>query len=362
MPKPHVTSLILPTLFLTFLSALGGAAASLTVLPLPYMLGALLTSGAIALFLPNTLPTGYAFPHQIRLGFMAVIGVMVGAQVNSEMLAQVPALITSIIALSLFTLLAHSGNYLLFRRIGGYDRPTAFFAGTPGGLMESLAMGEASGADLKILTLQQFMRIILVITLVPMSLSLWYGEPLGSASGASVNKETVALSAVPVVLLVGLSGTLLGRLIRLPAAQLTGPLLAAAIVSISGLAPLPVPDWLVNVAQVVIGASLGLRFTGLKGRMMLRACGLALLSVAMMLTLGMSLVLPVAWLTGVDVDILLISYAPGGVTEMALIALSLNANPALVTLHHVYRIFLTVIAMGLTARWMGLSPKTNDTA
>jgi uncharacterized membrane protein AbrB (regulator of aidB expression) len=47
---------------------------------------------------------------------------------------------------------------------------------------------------------------------------------------------------------------------------------------------------------------------------------------------------------------MLISFAPGGVTEMALVALSLQANPALVTLHHVWRILVTVIGLSVTAR------------
>ena len=42
--------------------------------------------------------------------------------------------------------------------------------------------------------------------------------------------------------------------------------------------------------------------------------------------------------------------APGGVTEMALVALSLSANPAFVTLHHIYRILLTVLVIGTATK------------
>ncbi|HKK85326.1 MAG TPA: AbrB family transcriptional regulator, partial [Roseovarius sp.] len=49
---------------------------------------------------------------------------------------------------------------------------------------------------------------------------------------------------------------------------------------------------------------------------------------------------------------MLISFAPGGVTEMALVALSLQANPALVTLHHIWRILITVLGLSLTRRWL----------
>jgi Putative ammonia monooxygenase len=46
----------------------------------------------------------------------------------------------------------------------------------------------------------------------------------------------------------------------------------------------------------------------------------------------------------------MISFAPGGVTEMSLIALSLSANPAVVTLHHLVRISLTVVLISALAK------------
>ena len=55
-------------------------------------------------------------------------------------------------------------------------------------------------------------------------------------------------------------------------------------------------------------------------------------------------------------DVLLISFAPGGLIEMSLIALSLNANPALVSLHHMYRILLTVFGLHALQRY--LPPKS----
>jgi membrane AbrB-like protein len=343
---------ILTTLGLCVIAGIGGYLASFTLLPLPYMLGALLTSGAIALFQADCLPREYQFPQRFRLIFMALVGVMIGAQVTPDLIGQLPGLTLSLVALTAFTLLAQLGNYLMFRHVGGYDRTTALFAGAPGGLLESLAMGEERGADLQLLTMQQFLRIILVISLLPMGLSLWYGTPLGSAAGASSAPQDIAPLTIVLAVCVGLLGTVAGRFLRLPAGQLTGPLLAAAIVTVSGLAPLALPDWMINMAQVVIGASLGLRFKGLRGRAMIRALWLSGLSVAWMLGLGLALSLGVGAWTGLRFDILLLSYAPGGVTEMALVALSLNANPALVTLHHVYRIFVTVLAMGAFARWL----------
>ena len=163
-------------------------------------------------------------------------------------------------------------------------------------------------------------------------------------------RADVDLTQLPVVVAVGLLGLGIGKWLHLPAGQLTGPLFVAAAVSLSGLVPLDMPQWLINEAQIVIGASLGMRFGGLKGRALMKGIWLGLASVAFMMLVALVLVALVHRMTGAPFDTLLISFAPGGVTEMALIALSLQANPALVTAHHIYRIILTVIEMSVIQR------------
>ena len=346
---PTITTVI-TTGALLALGLLGGLLAMLAGLPLPFMLGSLLAAAVPAVAFRRALPGGYLFPQKLRLVFIALIGVMIGAQVTPELAALIPAMAVSFAALTAFVGLAHAGNYAIFRRVGGYDRATAFYAATPGGLMESIAMGEAAGADVAVLSMQHFLRIILVITLVPVGLSLWHGAPVGSAGGASFAAARAGLSDLPLVAAVGAAGLWLGLRWRLPAGQLTGPMLAAAVLGLGGMGAPALPDWLIHAAQVVIGTSLGLRFAGLGRSDLLRGVWLGLISVAGMLSLGTAMALGVHRVTGTAFDVALIGFAPGGVTEMALVALSLNANPALVSAHHIYRIILTVIEIGVLSR------------
>jgi len=340
------------TILLLALCGLAGLAAESLGLPLPFLLGPLIASGTVATALPRTLPRGYDFPHWLRLIFIAVIGLMIGAQVTPELFANAPRLAVSFTALLLFAGLAHGFGYAVFRRLGGFDRVTAFYAATPGGLFESIAMGEEAGADLARLTLQQFLRVITVVTILPVGLSLWLGEPVGSAGGMTLARADVPWSALPLIVLAGAAGIVAGRLLRLPARQLTGPMAIAALISLAGLFPLDIPQWLVNVAQVVVGCALGMRFTGLSRGLVLHGLGLSLVSVGGMLALSSLFAILLAPWMNQPFDVLLISFAPGGVTEMALVALSLQANPAFVTLHHIWRILITVLGLALSARWL----------
>jgi membrane AbrB-like protein len=217
-------------------------------------------------------------------------------------------------------------------------------------------MGTAAGADVTRLMMQQFLRIIAVVTLLPFGLSLWLGAPVGSAAGMSLARPEVPWWDLPLIALAGLGGLVLGRGLRLPAGQLTGPMAVAAALSLSGLIGFDIPQWLANLAQVILGTALGMRFTGLSRGLMLRGAGLAVVAVSGMLVVGLGLAAGLHAVTAEPIDVLVISLAPGGVTEMALVALSLQANPAFVTLHHIYRILLTVLVIGTLTRLRSARP------
>ncbi|WP_010142093.1 AbrB family transcriptional regulator [Oceanicola sp. S124] len=335
---------------LCLLGYLGGLAAHLIGLPLPYMLGSLFAVALTAGLLPGILPENYKFPEGFRSLFIAIIGTTIGAQITWEIVGNLPRMLPSILALTLFVPLTQAVNYQIFRRIGGYDRATAFYAGAPGGLIDSIVSGEAAGADVRILAVQQFLRIIVVVSLLPVGLSLWYGHPVGSSAGMSMSGGNVGLEHLPEVLGAAVLGLLIFRRLHIPASQLIGPLICSAVLTLSGLAVIEAPGWVVSGCQVIIGTSLGTRFIGVEWGRLLRATWLSALSVAVMLAIGLTLALSVAPLTGQHTDVLVISFAPGGVTEMALVALSLNTNPAVVTMHHLYRIVLTVLCLGFVSK------------
>ena len=182
---PHVPSfrLVWQTALMLCFGALGGTLATYAHLPMPWMLGGLFSSALVVLLWEPRILEDYSFPMQFRTGFVALIGVMIGTQVTAELVALAGKLPWTMAGLVVFVVLAHFGNMAIFRYLGGYDRATAFYSGTPGGLMESIVMGEGAGADIRILTAQQFLRIIVVITLLPLGLSLWMGAPVGSAAG-----------------------------------------------------------------------------------------------------------------------------------------------------------------------------------
>lgn len=340
------------------LLALGGVAgwiAQTIGLPLPWMLGSLIVSAVTVIFGPKAPLEGFVFPMKLRTGFVALIGVMIGTQVAPEVIGQLRALPATVTGLIVFIVLAHSSNYLIFRRIGGFDRPTSFYAGAPGGLIESLVLGEAAGADARRLTMQHFLRVILTILLVPAGISLWLGEAVGSAGGAMqamTGTTPVPATSLVLICLTAALGLLLARAVHLPAAQLMGPFFLSGALTLSAVVDLHLPFWLIALSQVVIGVSLGMRFQGTDMAMLRQSAALAVLTVLTMLFIGGGISVVLSWYTELPFLYLLISFAPGGVIEMSVIALSIAANPAFVSVHHVLRILITVFGMSFLGKWL----------
>jgi hypothetical protein len=130
--------------------------------------------------------------------------------------------------------------------------------------------------------------------------------------------------------------------LRLPAGAFVGPLIASALVHVTGWAESAPPPQLVAAAQVVIGSSVGARFVGLPLGVIARAMLLGAGATLIMLAVTLAFALVLAPLTGHPLILLLLAYIPGGFTEMSLIALGLGVDPAFVVSHHGLRVFLVV--------------------
>lgn len=111
------------------------------------------------------------------------------------------------------------------------------------------------------------------------------------------------------------------------------------------------PHQLIEVALVVTGSSIGTRFKGISPRRLLSFGLLSLGGTSVLMAVSALMAAVVAPLVGQDFLPVLLAYAPGGVAEMSLIALAIDANPGFVAIHHVVRIIFVMLALPLMVAW-----------
>lgn len=310
-------------------------------LPLPWLLGAMLTVTGATLA-----GVRLEVAPRLRFAMLAVIGVLIGSAFDRSMLAEMDRWVWSLAALPLYVVVIAGGMMVYLRRMAGFDRASAYFAAAPGGLSEMILLSDRFGADVRRVSLVHALRVLLLVTAIPFVV-----DQLGLIAATPPERTSPSVTESALLLSAGVAGVVLGRLARLPNAVLLGPMVASAVVHVVGWSDSHPPDAIVAFAQVVVGAAVGTRFTGLGFGEVVRTLGHGAVMTAMMVALGAGFALAIHPLAGLALLPLLIAYVPGGVAEMALVALALGIDPAFVTTHHAVRIALVVgLASVLFAR------------
>ncbi|CCF18337.1 conserved hypothetical protein; putative membrane protein; Putative ammonia monooxygenase [Pseudorhizobium banfieldiae] len=328
----------------------GGLVALIVGAPLPWLIGAQLALCLVALSGIQILGGAPEWPQKSRSLFFPVLGVMIGAAFSADILREIPGWWPALIAVTLFLLVAQAVVYLLFRHVGGYDRATAFFSSFPGGFVEAAVLGREAGAIERLVTLQHFLRVSLIVLLMPLIFWALSGHRVGSAAGLPTSDVNLTLGSATLLVAAGLIGSFIGPWLRFPAPEVSGPLSVSAVFHSAGLIEGSIPPIMLSLTQLVIGTSLGVGFVGIAGREFMRGVGLALAAFALVLGLAACSAWLIAPALETPKEAIILAFVPGGLAEMSLIALTLNLSVPFVILIHFYRILFTLGVIPQLAR------------
>lgn len=330
------------TSLLSYLPALGlGTAGGLVAwalgLPLPWMLGAL-----FATMIASVAGLRIQGPNAIRPAVVAVIGVLLGSRFAPEVLGHMVTWIGTLSLLLVYLLVVGLIIVPWYRYAGGYDWRTSFFAGMPGGLAEMIELAEAKGGKPEPVILAHSLRIVVTISLIALWFRVIMGHDVGAgaASGAALPEWREA----GLLLAAAIFGSLTGRALNWPAPTFLGPMALSAALHLSGISEAAPPAVLVNAAQVILGTVLGCRFRGVPLSELRKAGALSIGSTVLVLGVALAFSHLMRILTGTSPEQAMLALAPGGLTEMGLIALAIHADVAFVALHHVVRIIAIIVA------------------
>jgi len=327
------------------LGAGGGAIFARLGTPLPWMLGAL-----AATMIGSMAGLPLQVPQLFRRLWIIVLGVMLGASFGPETLGHMVLWGGSFLGMIAFV----AGTTMLvawfYRRFGGFDRNTALFCATPGGLGEMAILGPALGADERTIVLTHATRIVMVMACVPPAYALLEGYVTPSDLGADSGIADADVVELAKLAFIGFGGALLAKLLRLPAWQMCGSMFASAAAHAAGWTEAKPPVELVAFAQVVIGSGAGARFAGTKPHQLVRPVALSATATLATLALAALVAFGVAAALDLDFRAVHLSYSPGGFAEMSLIALALGIEAPFVAVHHMGRIFVVVIMAGVLGR------------
>jgi membrane AbrB-like protein len=318
------------------IGAAGGFLAFAAGMPLPWMLGALFASMAAALAGLPVVP-----PNRIRPATVAVIGVLLGARFTPDVIGAMGQWAVSLGLLTVYMIAVAGVTGPFYRYFGKADWQTAYLSGLPGGLSEMVELGEEKGADVRTIILAHTLRIVVTIALI----AVWFRVIEGRNVGSMPNFGGAPLTLLDAAMLLvcAVAGSIGGKWLKLPAPTFLGPMFLSAILHATEMTASSPPTPLVIAAQIILGTVLGCRFLGTPVGTLLPALRLSLGATGATLLIALVFAGLMHAVIGITLDQGILALAPGGLTEMGLIALAINADVAFVALHHVVRILLVLL-------------------
>ena len=231
------------------LGAAVGACAQQIRMPLPFVLGPLVATAILGI-------AGWPVVgvRRLRPGAQFVIGSAIGIQFTHAVVARLALLLPLIIGSALMSIVVCACASAFLIVAAGLDRKTAFFATAPAGAAEMANIAARYGGEPEPIMVAQTMRVVMTVMAAPFLVIHFAND------GQFHQVEQAAVMAWPSLALLalwaGVGGFVMSRT-RFPNGWFMGPLLACALLGMTGVMEGRVPNILVNISQIVIGCSLG---------------------------------------------------------------------------------------------------------
>jgi membrane AbrB-like protein len=307
--------------------------------------GGLISGAMIAVGIAAIAGRPLVVPAHLTQTVLVLLGISLGSLVSRQLLQHVGAYPLTIGLLALATFCSTFGSSLYLQRVHGWDRTSAFLAGSPGALSQITMLAIERGADVSGIAVVQTMRVIILTAALPMLLALTGIAPASSPAGvvnAASPLELAELIAASVAV------ALLLRLIKFPASWMFGAMIGSSVLHGTGVIEGGLPPWVRAIALVGIGALIGSRFARMRPKTLLSHINAALGSFAVAIVISAVFVAVIALTTHVRFADIIVAFAPGAMDAMLALALTLHIDPIFVGAHHLSRfVFVTIATPGI---------------
>ncbi len=365
--RPSVPVVIAWTVLgvLVLLSALVFVASGL---PSPALFGALLGAVVYAVgFTQRPMPgreavwPTLAMPSWSSTVGQAIIGVSIGALVEPSTLQELTGDGGPILAAGVVTLALSIASGWALAHGAGLGQATGVFAMIAGGASGITAIARELGADDRVVSVVQYVRVLLILVGMPIVATLVFDPPstgavleaAGSTGSGSAGVDAWWASLLYVAVC-GVVGAQLGRWLHIPAGVLLGPLAIAMLIGVFVEPRLDigfgVPTWLMTCAFVLVGAQVGIRFTPAAIRSIARLLPLALGLIVAVIALSAGTGVLLARWTGQSALDGYLATTPGGLYAVLAVAVDSGSDVTFVLTTQVIRLILMLAAAPILAR------------
>ncbi len=325
-------------------------------MPAGGMVGGMVFVGALNIF------TGIAYyPPLLKVLVQSAAGGFIGIRIKKEDLKCLKELIKPMLIMVIGLMIFNISAGIGISKLTSMDLPTALLSTTPGGLTETAMMSADLGANQSAVTIMHLMRIIFVIGTFPTILryvSMKYDPhtieedtACSACSGAGAvaliasKKDTMITAGIAIV------GGFIGYLTKLPAGTMSFAMISVATYNIlTSKATLPLKKR--KYVQMCAGLTIGATITMADVLNLKNVIIPALMMLGGYAAVNILLSVIISRYTKVDLTTALFATSPGGVSDMALIAMEVGGDAPKIATMQLVRLLTAVTIFPLMIKWI----------
>ena len=308
--------------------------------PLAWFLGPMLITS-----LASLMGLRIKMPKLMLSSILILLGLYIGNYIDKNLFSQIHQWAWTSVIMFIYIIVSVLVVSKYLQIFSKYEKKTSIFSAAPGALCPLMILAEDEKLDLSQVATSHLIRLIIIITVFPFIVNSFY-----DVEGVKVVNEVLKNQNIYHLIILIISSLLLILVfdkLKMPAALLSGTLVASGFLQINEIASYQLSPNIIDYCLLILGASVGCRFAdksfGEIGRNALHS----FVATFLLVILG----LIAAFVAGLIIDknffTLLLSYCPGGIYEVAVIAIFFDLDPEFVSFHHIIRLLMILFIVPL---------------
>ena len=312
-------------------------------IPLAWMIGPMIVTSFIAL-------KGFQvmMPRLALSSILIILGLHIGNYIDQNLLNQMVNWIWTTIIMFFYIIISILIVSKYLQKFSNYKEKTSIFSAAPGALGPLMILAEYEKSDLSQVATAHLIRLIIIITLFPFIIvNLYPAEALELEKFDYMSQNHGELV---LLILVSLIFIFFFDKVKVPAALLSGTLVASGVLQIFDIASYKLPDASINFCLLILGASVGCRFANKTFKEVANNSFHGLVATVLLVLLGFVAAYIATFFVDTNFLSLILSFCPGGIYEVAVIAIAFDLEPDFVSFHHIIRLLFILFIVPVILR------------
>ena len=313
--------------------------------PLAWFLGPMLITSIASLAGFKT-----KMPRLILSLVLILLGLYIGNYIDKTLFSQMQQWAWTSLIMLVYILASVLLVSKYLQKFSNYDKKTSIFSAAPGALGPLMILAEDEKSDLSQVATSHLIRLIIIITVFPFIVNSLHD--VGDINNVVVEFQNQNIYHFLILIVASVIIILIFDKLKVPAALLAGTLVASGFLQITEIASYKLTPNIINYCLLILGSSVGCRFADKSFNEIARNALHSFVATFILVMLGLLAAYAASLVIEKNFFTLILSYCPGGIYEVAVIAIFFDLDPEFVAFHHIIRLLMILFIVPIILKFI----------